>query len=198
MAPIALCVHRGHRKNVPSDFGLLHWCELPTDNLAIKSRIAAASLSTPYCHIRASSRSYLAIRVLRQLATDDGHRFPIIENSIYVDDTLFGEDSLHELHEARSTHWPDERRRISAAQIDSQRPEASGRHSQQPTRAHQPFPSQRRHAENSWTLLATASRRLLFRNSSVDDDHFYAALNIIIRRQTLRLIGMGRTRRHYR
>jgi len=37
---------------------------------------------------------YLAMRVLQQLAIDDGHRFPatvpIIENSIYVDDTLFG------------------------------------------------------------------------------------------------------------
>jgi hypothetical protein len=48
---------------------------------------------------------YLAIRVLQQLAIDDGHRFPaavlIIENSIYVDDTLFGQDSLHELRETR-------------------------------------------------------------------------------------------------
>jgi hypothetical protein len=43
------------------------------------------------------------MRVLQQLATDDGQRFPaavpIIE--IYVDDTLFGQDSFHELHETR-------------------------------------------------------------------------------------------------
>jgi len=48
---------------------------------------------------------YLAMRILQQLATDDEHRFPaavpIIENSIYVDNTLFGQDSLHELRETR-------------------------------------------------------------------------------------------------
>jgi len=48
---------------------------------------------------------YLAMRVLQQLAIDDGHWFsaavPIIENSIYVDDTLFGQNSLHELRETR-------------------------------------------------------------------------------------------------
>jgi len=48
---------------------------------------------------------YLAMRVLQQLAIDDGHLFPatvpIIENSIYVDDTLFGNDSLRELSAAR-------------------------------------------------------------------------------------------------
>jgi hypothetical protein len=48
---------------------------------------------------------YLAMRVLQQLAIDDGHLFPaavpIIESSIYVDDTLFGQDSLHELRETR-------------------------------------------------------------------------------------------------
>ncbi|KAH0947353.1 hypothetical protein HN011_007447, partial [Eciton burchellii] len=49
---------------------------------------------------------YLPRRVLaRQLAIDDGHRFPvaipIIESSFYVDDTLFGRDSLHELRETR-------------------------------------------------------------------------------------------------
>jgi hypothetical protein len=46
---------------------------------------------------------YLTMRVLQQLASDDGHRFPaavpIIANSIYVDDTLFGQDSIHELRE---------------------------------------------------------------------------------------------------
>jgi len=47
--------------------------------------------------------SYLAI--LQQLASDDGQRFPaavsIIANSIYMDDTLFGQDSIHELRETR-------------------------------------------------------------------------------------------------
>jgi hypothetical protein len=36
---------------------------------------------------------------------DDGYLFPaavpIIENSIYVDDTLFGNDNMYELHETR-------------------------------------------------------------------------------------------------
>jgi hypothetical protein len=45
------------------------------------------------------------MRVLQQLAIDDGHRFPaavpIIENSVYVDDTLFGKESFHELRETR-------------------------------------------------------------------------------------------------
>jgi len=45
------------------------------------------------------------MRILQQLAIDDGYRFPvevpIIENSIYVNDTLFGQDSLHELRQTR-------------------------------------------------------------------------------------------------
>jgi hypothetical protein len=44
------------------------------------------------------------MRVLQQLAID-GHRFPVavplIESSIYIDDTLFGRDNLHELRETR-------------------------------------------------------------------------------------------------
>lgn len=42
---------------------------------------------------------YLAMRVLKQLAMDEGHAFPaaapIVENSIYVDDALFGADEIH-------------------------------------------------------------------------------------------------------
>jgi len=49
---------------------------------------------------------YLAMRVLQQLAIDNGHLFPaavsIIENSIYVDDTLFSRDSLYKLRETRN------------------------------------------------------------------------------------------------
>jgi len=48
---------------------------------------------------------YLAMRILQQRAIDDEHLFPaavpIIESSIYVDDTLFGRDSFHELRETR-------------------------------------------------------------------------------------------------
>lgn len=48
---------------------------------------------------------YLAMRVLRQLAVDEGSDFPkavpIFEDSIYVDDTLFGADELEELSEIR-------------------------------------------------------------------------------------------------
>jgi hypothetical protein len=44
------------------------------------------------------------MRILKQLAIDDGHLFPaaipIVENSIY-DDTLFGNDNIHELREVR-------------------------------------------------------------------------------------------------
>ncbi|KAH0949513.1 hypothetical protein HN011_008646, partial [Eciton burchellii] len=67
-----------------------------------------SNLESPLQHYRLrtityglASASYLAMRVLQQLAIDDGHRVPavvsIIENSIYVDDILFGQDSLHEL-----------------------------------------------------------------------------------------------------
>jgi len=48
-----------------------------------------------------ASAPYLATRVLKQLAIDDGHLFPaavpIMENSIYVDDTLFGSNDITEL-----------------------------------------------------------------------------------------------------
>ncbi|KAH0950338.1 hypothetical protein HN011_003596, partial [Eciton burchellii] len=45
------------------------------------------------------------MRVFKQPAIDDGHLFlaaiPIIKSSIYVDDTLFGNDNIHELRETR-------------------------------------------------------------------------------------------------
>lgn len=48
---------------------------------------------------------YLSMRVLHQLALDDGLLFPrardIIQNSIYVDDVLFGADDIPSLREAR-------------------------------------------------------------------------------------------------
>jgi len=51
------------------------------------------------------SVSYLAMRVLKQLAIDDSHLFSaavsIVESSIYVD-TLFGNDNIHELREVRN------------------------------------------------------------------------------------------------
>jgi len=51
------------------------------------------------------SALYLAARVLKQLAIDDGRSFPaavsIVENSTYVDDTLFGGDDIPDLRETR-------------------------------------------------------------------------------------------------
>lgn len=48
---------------------------------------------------------YLAMRVINQLALDDGDSFPrardIIRNSIYVDDVLFGADDIPSLRESR-------------------------------------------------------------------------------------------------
>ncbi|XP_011688402.1 PREDICTED: uncharacterized protein LOC105450317 [Wasmannia auropunctata] len=48
---------------------------------------------------------YLALRVLQQLATDDGHLFPkavpIVRESIYVDDALFGADDKKQFLELR-------------------------------------------------------------------------------------------------
>jgi len=71
-----------------------------------------SNLESPLQHYRLrtityglASASYLAMRVLQQLAIADGHRVPavvsIIENSIYVDDILFSQDNLHELRETR-------------------------------------------------------------------------------------------------
>ncbi|XP_029177615.1 uncharacterized protein LOC114945521 [Nylanderia fulva] len=48
---------------------------------------------------------YLAMRVLNQLALDEGHAFPkaqsIVQEFIYVDDVLFGADDVPELKESR-------------------------------------------------------------------------------------------------
>ncbi|XP_011884042.1 PREDICTED: uncharacterized protein LOC105571179 [Vollenhovia emeryi] len=48
---------------------------------------------------------YLAMRVVNQLALDDGSSFPlardIIQNSLYVDDVLFGADNIQSLRESR-------------------------------------------------------------------------------------------------
>lgn len=48
---------------------------------------------------------YLAIKVLDQLAIDEGKAFPaatpILEHSIYVDDALFGADDIQTLREMR-------------------------------------------------------------------------------------------------
>lgn len=53
-----------------------------------------------------ASAPYLAMRVLRQLAADEGRFYPaavpIFENCIYVDDTLFGADDIVTLREIRS------------------------------------------------------------------------------------------------
>lgn len=53
-----------------------------------------------------ASAPYLAIRVLKKLAKNDGHAFPravsILDNSLYVDDTLFGDDEIDGLRDARN------------------------------------------------------------------------------------------------
>jgi hypothetical protein len=49
---------------------------------------------------------FLALRVLKQLVHDDGHKFPmavpILREQIYVDDVLFGADDLDHLKQARN------------------------------------------------------------------------------------------------
>lgn len=53
-----------------------------------------------------ASAPYLAMRVLRQLSVDEGDSFPaarlICENSVYVDDILFGADDVSTLLDTRS------------------------------------------------------------------------------------------------
>lgn len=48
---------------------------------------------------------FLALRVLKQLAKDEGHRFPlavsILRDNIYIDDLLFGADDPTLLQQAR-------------------------------------------------------------------------------------------------
>lgn len=52
-----------------------------------------------------ASAPYLAMRVLRQLASDEGHKFPsasaLLANSIYVDDILFGDNDMKRLRDSR-------------------------------------------------------------------------------------------------
>jgi len=49
--------------------------------------------------------SYLAIRIINQLALDEGQSLPkareILQNFIYVDDVLFGDDDVSSLRESR-------------------------------------------------------------------------------------------------
>jgi len=57
------------------------------------------------------------MHVLKQLKIDDGHLFPAtvsIKSSIYVDDTFFGNDDIHELRETRNRL--NEKGRISIAE----------------------------------------------------------------------------------
>jgi len=106
MAPMVLRIHCGHRQDVLSDNGRTQGRWLLADTVATDARIFTATLSSPYrLTYDLAPAPYLAMRVLQQLASDDGHRFPaavpIIANSIYVDDTFFSQDSIHELRETR-------------------------------------------------------------------------------------------------
>lgn len=70
------------------------------------------SNSTPvdYCLLTVtygmSCASFLVLRVLQQLALDDGHGFPraasVLQNNIYVDDALFGADDKLTLKQTRN------------------------------------------------------------------------------------------------
>ncbi|KAH0950371.1 hypothetical protein HN011_009107 [Eciton burchellii] len=82
-------------KPVDVDFQRILWRPIPESSLQhFRLRTVTYSLAPA---------PYLAMRVLKQLAIDDGHLFPaaipIVESSIYVDDTLFGNDNVHELRE---------------------------------------------------------------------------------------------------
>ncbi|KMQ86385.1 gag-pol polyprotein precursor [Lasius niger] len=52
-----------------------------------------------------ASAPFQALRVLKQLTLDEGHKFPlavpILQNQIYVDDVLFGEDDIDRLRQVR-------------------------------------------------------------------------------------------------
>jgi len=126
---MALCVHYRHRKNVPSDL-------IEPMDVDFQRILWQPKPKSPPQHYRLRTVTYglapvpyLAMRVLQQLAIDDGHLFPaavpIIESSIYVDDTLFGRDSL-QLRETRDQLIAlDKRRRIPAAKMGSQRVESA-------------------------------------------------------------------------
>ncbi|XP_046145799.1 uncharacterized protein LOC123989166, partial [Osmia bicornis bicornis] len=53
-----------------------------------------------------ASAPYLAIKVLDQLALDEGSNFPaaipVLQDSIYVDDAIFGADEIHTLRDIRN------------------------------------------------------------------------------------------------
>lgn len=54
---------------------------------------------------RMACAPFLALRVLKQLAIDEGRRFPlaahILRDKIYVDDVFFGADDVAHLGQAR-------------------------------------------------------------------------------------------------
>ncbi|KMQ87299.1 hypothetical protein RF55_13453 [Lasius niger] len=53
-----------------------------------------------------ASAPYLAMRVLKQLCSDEGAKFPlavhVLENSTYVDDVLFGADKVSDIQKIRN------------------------------------------------------------------------------------------------
>ncbi|KAH0953556.1 hypothetical protein HN011_011106, partial [Eciton burchellii] len=57
---------------------------------------------------------------------------------------------------------------------------------------------QGRNAEDPWTLLATAGRRLLLRDSFVGEGFLHSTFDIVVRRQALRSTGMRCTCCHHR
>jgi hypothetical protein len=102
IASMALCVYCGHRQNVPSDLDRTHgyWFSASFSDWTLNFR---CSITVTYGLAPAPYLGYML--VLKQLAIDDGYlcpaAVPIIKSSIYVDDTLFGKDNIHELHKVR-------------------------------------------------------------------------------------------------
>jgi len=80
-----------------ADFTRIFW--RPREDLSIQSfRLTTVTYGT-------APAPYLAIRVINQLAFDEGQSLPkareILENFIYVDDVLFGDDDVPSLGEGR-------------------------------------------------------------------------------------------------
>ncbi|XP_036148010.1 uncharacterized protein LOC118647349 [Monomorium pharaonis] len=105
MAATSICVHRGHRKDVPPnlidsrdrDFQRILWIDESTDRVQ-KYQLLTVTYGT-------ASAPFLALRVLKQLIINEGGAFPlassVLTNHIYVDDVLFGAEDIPLLRRAR-------------------------------------------------------------------------------------------------
>lgn len=80
---------------VDTDFQRILW--RPSEHLPVKHFLLTVTYGL-------ASVPYLALRVLRQLATDEAfpEAAPILKNAIYVDDALFGGNDIQGLCEVRA------------------------------------------------------------------------------------------------